>query len=665
MQRATAESPLVFSRFCLEPIHKLILLFLWGEIRGVGACVVDAQGAAPGPSALTVELQSCLRVLGKCAPFLDARACLPALFRGCPLELGADHGWRQSWPGEVTPGVRTRSQQVSEALAAAFGAAAAQPAPTSGPSTIASSTYAWAPMVEYLPTVEQYHELHWRCARATTAEGLNALCQPAAAAAADDVSALLFTLALGEAATRRPPLSCVDVGLGAPPAVPWALACSMALHRVAERHRGSSAVLLSAATQLVSIVSAHPASARGEVRIAPMASCSAACAGRLPASDHLMLHTISAFLRSTIATRDAEAEAGSDAHRAGGQSRAARKRLSEDAALQVVAAWAASLVEAARFREATNVLVKLLASHGVAPAVLAPDSFAPIVARSPLLIIGPLNGMTMERAASFLMAVLAVDHGGTDGGSAAATRQEFVRAVAKASALAQRRARAGLEVMHADARAHAHAPSRTHARGSLRALCEPVLLFVCVGANGLRSRSDAAAHTQGFDAAVVLYSESRALFDSLFARPIAQTALDVSADGTTCEAQHALHRMHRAAASAHPDIHVVSHATCRISARNMRQITRDLRDMPRCMPRARPTLHVAPSPGSRLRLQQVAATLRRAMTSPSVGGRSRATAADGSAAAPNEPVLTAVRMADNVQRAIAAQCAGGREEEGY
>ena len=97
----------------------------------------------------------------------------------------------------------------------------------------------------------------------------------------------------------------------------------------------------------------------------------------------------------------------------------------------------------------------------------------------------------------------------------------------------------------------------------------------------------------------------------------------------------------------------------------MRQITRDLRDMPRCMPRARPTLHVAPLPGSRLRLQQVAATLLRAMTSPSVGGRSRATAADGSAAAPNEPVLTAVRMADNVQRAIAAQCAGGREEEGY
>jgi hypothetical protein len=183
-----------------------------------------------------------------------------------------------------------------------------------------------------------------------------------------------------------------------------------------------------------------------------------------------MLHTISAFLRSTVATRDAEAEAGSDAHqagsdarRAGGQSRAAGQRFSEDAALQVVAAWTASLVEAAPFREATNVLVKLLASHGVVPAVLAPDSFAPIVARSPLLIIGPLNGMTMERAASFLMAVLAVDHGGTDGGSAAATRHEFVRAVAKASALAQRRARAGLEVMHAyaDARAHAHAPSRT------------------------------------------------------------------------------------------------------------------------------------------------------------------------------------------------------------
>jgi hypothetical protein len=406
-----------------------------------------------------------LRVLGKCAPFLDARACLPALFRGCPLELGADHGWRQSWPGEVTPSVRTRSQQVSEALAAAFGAAAAQPAPTNGPSTVASSAYAWAPMVEYLPTVEQYHELHWRCARATTAEGLNALCQPAAAAAADDVNAVLFTLALGEAATRRPSSPCADVGLGARPAVPWALACSMALHRVAERHRGSSAVLLSAATQLVSIVRAHPASARGEVRIAPMASCSAACAGRLPASDHLMLHTISAFLRSTIATRDAEAEAGSDAHRAGGQSRAAGKRpISEDAALQLVAAWTASLVEAAPFREATNVLVKLLASHGVAPAVLAPDSFAPIVARSPLLIIGPLNGMTMERAASFLMAVLAADHGGTDGGSAAATRQEFVRAVAKASALAQRRARAGLEVMHAHANARAHMHMHLRAR---------------------------------------------------------------------------------------------------------------------------------------------------------------------------------------------------------
>jgi hypothetical protein len=185
------------------------------------------------------------------------------------------------------------------------------------------------------------------------------------------------------------------------------------------------------------------------------------------------------------------------------------------------------------------VLVKLLASHGVAPAVLAPDSFAPIVARSPLLIIGPLNGMTMERAASFLMAVLAADHGGADGGSAAATRQEFVRAVAKASALAQRRARAGLEVMHAhaDARAHARAPSRAHARGSLRTLRDPVLLFV-FGAKGLRSRWHAAARPQGCDAAVVLYSESRALFDSLFARPIAQRALDVSADGTTCDAQH-------------------------------------------------------------------------------------------------------------------------------
>ena len=58
MQRATAESPLVFSRFCLEPIHKLILLFLWDEIRGVGACAVGAQGAAPGPSALKSVLSA-------------------------------------------------------------------------------------------------------------------------------------------------------------------------------------------------------------------------------------------------------------------------------------------------------------------------------------------------------------------------------------------------------------------------------------------------------------------------------------------------------------------------------------------------------------------------------------------------------------------------------